>query len=68
MNIEKNIPIPGLNRATGITVNLKKMAVGDSVVIERTKQNSWRTSAYHLNMKLVVHKLNATECRVWRVS
>lgn len=66
MKIEKNIPIPP--RKSGlISLTLREMKVGDSIVIPKSQDTSWRTAAMRLKMDIVTRKISDTETRLWRV-
>ena len=66
--IEHNIPIPANigSRAGSMANTLCKMAIGDSVVINKAKAPSWRCVAYRLKVKVAIRDISATEVRLWR--
>lgn len=66
IKIEHGIPIP-TNKAFGMTATMRKMKVGDSVVLPLSQRNSVHPAARHLKIKVATRKISATECRVWRV-
>lgn len=68
MQIEKNIPIPPTRRKGSICETLRRMEVGDSVVLPKGKDIGWRSSAKTLGMKVAARKISGTECRLWRVA
>jgi hypothetical protein len=65
MKIEKNIPIPDRNK---VAATLRAMSVGDSVIIPKGRDVSWRASAAQLKMKVTSRKISDTECRLWRIT
>lgn len=67
MKIDKNIPLPAAP-ANSIVSTLKRMNVGDSIVIPANKMDSWRTRAAHMGLSIVSRPISATERRMWIVA
>jgi hypothetical protein len=61
IQIEKGVPIP--SRLSDV---LKKMSVGDSIVVAPIRRASVTSIAKFIGIKLVTRKLSETELRVWR--
>ncbi len=69
MEIEKGIPIPNRNKSDySMSEILRKMAVGDSIVIEKKKSAGWRSSARSLGIRVATRPVSETETRLWRVA
>ncbi len=68
ITIEKNIPIPARASARARGATLKGMDVGDSIVVPRAAQGSWRGCARFVKMKVAVRKISDTEVRLWRTA
>lgn len=67
--IETGIPIPERNQRNSITAALKKMEIGDSFVIEKSRQTSVGPLARQLGIKIAtkVDEKQSDKIRVWRV-
>ena len=64
IKIEKGIPIPELG--TGFTAIMKKMEVGDSIIVAGKRPSSIHIVAK--NIGITIRKASKTELRVWRTA
>jgi len=63
IQIEKNIPIPNRRRSTGLSEAMRKMKVGDSVIV-----SSFAIAyvvARHVNIEVTCRKVDG-KIRAWR--
>lgn len=68
--IEKAVPVPGEGERggrTGATDILRRLEVGDSVVIPGLMVASWRQLARRLGMRVRVRSVGGGEARFWRI-
>lgn len=69
IKIEKGIPIPGPAGALDTFVSvLRKMEIGDSLVLPYDKANSIYAFGRSLGVKFAVRKISAGSARVWRIA
>ncbi len=71
IKIEKGIPIPPKPRQTGISKILKSMEVGDSILIEDTKNacvNVISLAHRTLSIRICTRKAPDNKRRVWRIA
>ena len=66
IKIEKGIPIPELG--TGFTAIMKKMEVGDSIIVAGKRPSSIHIVAKNIGIKITIRKASKTELRVWRTA
>lgn len=67
VEIEKGVPLPPAIGKTGLAALLRRMEVGDSVVLPYARRGSITTAASHMGMKMTTRRLDADMMRVWRV-
>lgn len=65
IKIEKGIPIPK-PRHTGMSEVLKRMQVGDSVVVPVTMRPNLNVYADRIRIRVVTRKVDTDHIRVWR--
>lgn len=70
MKIESGIPIPEpkLRGENSPSVILRKMQIGDSVVIALPSLAAWRSVARSLQIKITTRKVGADSARIWKVA
>ena len=66
IQIEKGIPIP--DRGTGFTATMKKMEVGDSIIVVGKSNSTIHTVARNIGIKIAIRTVSETELRVWRTA
>ena len=68
--IEKGIPIPPRGAASGssITVTVKRMEVGDSIVVDKHGNWSARVCSQRIGVKLCARRIDEKSWRMWRVA
>lgn len=64
--IEKGVPMK--QRETGLTEALKKMEVGDSIVVRKSIRGSITSYNGRLGIKTAIRSISETEIRVWRTA
>lgn len=67
IKIEKGIPLAPSQGKPGFVSVLKKMNVGDSIVIPSPSANSIRATARYVNVKIAVRSLGDGKISVWRI-
>lgn len=66
--VEKNVALPATGKAiTGYSATLRAMEAGDSFCIPVDKRNNLYSIASAAAVKVVIRKVDADTCRVWRV-
>jgi hypothetical protein len=69
MSYQIDSGVPRLNeRANTITATLKKMEVGQSIVIPKEKRGGAASVARHLGLKITTRTVSDTEVRLWRTA
>lgn len=66
--IEHGISMPDLTKRGEVANIIRKMKVGDSIIIAREKSTSWYSTARVCNAKVAVRAISQVESRVWRVA
>jgi hypothetical protein len=67
IKIDKNVPLPEA-QGRGFSAALRKMKVGESIVIPLDARSSIRTLATRLGLRISVRTMeNGTHIRVWLV-
>jgi hypothetical protein len=68
IKIENSFPIPEKTQPRGFAATtLMEMGKGQSILIPRTKEQSWRSIAWANGVKVVGRKVSDQECRLWKV-
>jgi hypothetical protein len=68
IKIEKNVPLPDKRQPSGLLYRtLLEMKKGDSILVDRQKEASWRSCAWTYGVKIYGRKASETECRLWKV-
>ena len=74
--IEKDVPMPGLNRKVGIAEAIRAMEIGDSVLDpcdgldvtkQRHRQTNWVTQAKENGRRVATRRVEGG-VRVWRIA
>jgi hypothetical protein len=63
--IEKNVPIPANGFTQGLTAAIRRMVVGDSILIEETQRSSALAAARKAKIRITSRKVG-DKVRVWR--
>jgi hypothetical protein len=67
MKIEKNVPMPERSRnVMGLSALLKKMEIGDSIVIPKEKRNVAGSTARSAGVKIATRAEGSNSVRIWR--
>jgi len=67
--IEKGIPMPARKGAMlSIAAAVKKMEVGDSMVVTGLQYGAARVYAHRVGVKLTFRKIDNTSHRAWRIA
>lgn len=67
INIEKNVPLPSRSRGgVGLTSVMKKMEIGDSIVIPKERRNVAASTARFAGIKIATRAEEPGGVRVWR--
>jgi hypothetical protein len=66
--IEKGIPMPARHKLAGITEIMKKMEIGDSIVVHSGARPNMKGYADRLGFKITTQKINEEQVRVWRIA
>ena len=66
--IEKGVPIPPVNRGSGLAAAMSRLGPGDSFVVPQTKNIATTAGhvASHLGIKIVTRREGENR-RIWRV-
>jgi hypothetical protein len=69
IEIEKNIPAPPHKHSGGLTETMKKMEIGDSILLPDTSTNRHYPYevAVRLNIKIRYKIIDDGKMRVWRI-
>ena len=68
--IEHGIPIPPRKThesESGMSATLRKMGIGDSVVLPKTKLPTWRKRAKDIGIRLATRTISADSMRIWKL-
>jgi hypothetical protein len=68
--IEKGVPIPpreGRTRPDSFAGHLRKMEVGDSIIVNQRQRNGAFASAHTLKIKLLSRQQSDGTIRIWRI-
>ncbi len=67
--IHKNVPMPtNLGRAQGVAAALRRMEVGDRIVIEKANRPAVYSAAKRLSDRKIAVRTVDGVCRVWRIA
>jgi hypothetical protein len=64
--IRKGVPVPSVNRQTGLTATLRRMEQGDSIVVPADKVSSMHPCAIQAGVKIMTQKNDDGTFTVWR--
>lgn len=71
IKIEKGVPIPESpntpRKALGLTETLKKMEVGDSILLSRTRASACRSVADRIGIVITSRQVDKETSRIWRI-
>ena len=70
MNIETNVPIPEskIGSAISPTAIMRKMNIGDSVVVPFAVRSTWFSCATAANIKVTTRKIDNQTIRLWKIA
>lgn len=70
LKIDRNVPIPPRTRAgnESITSVVRRMQVGDSLLVDRNWAHSIRACAHAAGIKMVVRRMSEDKARIWRAA
>lgn len=68
--IEKGVPIPPKysNKNAGITACLRKLEIGDSIVVDNSVKPSIYNLAKRMGIKITARREHLDTTRVWRIA
>lgn len=67
--IEKNVPLPTtVERSKGLTYTMRRMEVGDSILIEKGLSALAHSVAKKLGDRKIATRTVDGKCRVWRIA
>lgn len=66
--IETGIPMPKSTGRTGVAGALRRMNVGDSIVVPATYRTGIYTAARQIGVKVTTRMIDSEQMRVWRAA
>lgn len=67
--IEKNVPLPtAVERSKGLTYTMRRMEVGDSILIDKGLGGFAHSIAKKLGDRKIATRTVDGACRVWRIA